>query len=158
MQLKSIRDISPEVSTAYGAAVQGAVMGGSDKFNDVLCMDVYPSTLWFETINQTLKELIPRNSQIPYVNSYNFFTNKNTQTSLAIDIYEGEGTTSKENRFLGTLAVTDIPMTPQGFLIIEVLFEIDENSTLTVSAKDKITKRRFKIKFHKKIGVYPKRK
>lgn len=146
-----IRGINPDESAAYGAAAQGAVLSGADHLSDVLLMDVNPNTLWFETIYKTLKELIPRNAHIPYVKPYTFSTAEDDQTSLAIDIYEGEETKSKENLLLGTLAVTDIPKFSRGFLKIEVLFEIDENSILTVSAKEKETDIKFKIKVHKKI-------
>lgn len=75
---------------------------------------------------------------------------------MAINIYEGEGTTSEENLFLGTIAVTNIPESSRGFLKIEVLFEIDANSILTVSAKEEVTDIKFNVKFHKKIrNLFP---
>lgn len=145
-------DISPDESAAYGAAVQGAVMSGADQFSDVLLMDVNPSTLWFETINKTLKELIPRNAHLPLVKSYIFVTAEDDQSSMAVDIYEGEGTTSKENLLLGTLGVSDIPKLSQAFLKFEVFFNIDENSILTVSAKEMETGIKIQIKINKKIA------
>lgn len=145
------RGISPDESAAYGAAVQGAVMSGADQFSDVLLMDVNPSTLWFETINKTLKELIPRNAHLPVEKSHIFVTAEDDQSSMAVDIYEGEGTTSKENLLLGTLGMVDIPKLSQAFLKVEVFFNIDENSILTVSAKEKETGIKIKIKINKKI-------
>lgn len=145
-------DISPDESAAYGAAVQGAVMSGADQFSDVLLMDVNPSTLWFETINKTLKELIPRNAHLPLVKSHIFVTAEDDQSSMAVDIYEGEGTTSKENLLLGTLGVSDIPKLSQAFLKVEVFFNIDENSILTVSAKEMETGIKIQIKINKKIA------
>lgn len=145
-------DISPDESAAYGAAVQGAVMSGADQFSDVLLIDVNPSTLWFETINKTLKELIPRNAHLPLVKSYIFVTAEDDQSSMAVDIYEGEGTTSKENLLLGTLGVSDIPKLSQAFLKVEVFFNIDENSILTVSAKEMETGIKIQIKINKKIA------
>lgn len=145
------RGISPDESAAYGAAVQGAVMSGADQFSDVLLMDVNPSTLWFETINKTLKELIPRNAHLPVEKSHIFVTAEDDQSSMAVDIYEGEGTTSKENLLLGTLGMVDIPKLSQAFLKVEVFFYIDENSILTVSAKEKETGIKIKIKINKKI-------
>lgn len=149
--LEPKRGISPDESAAYGAAVQGAVMSGADQFSDVLLMDVNPSTLWFETINKTLKELIPRNAHLPVEKSHIFVTAEDDQSSMAVDIYEGEGTTSKENLLLGTLGVVDIPKLSQAFLKVEVFFNIDENSILTVSAKEKETGIKIKIKINKKI-------
>lgn len=145
-------DISPDESAAYGAAVQGAVMSGADQFSDVLLMDVNPSTLWFETINKTLKELIPRNAHLPLEKSHIFVTAEDDQSSMAVDIYEGEGTTSKENLLLGTLGVSDIPKLSQAFLKVEVFFNIDENSILTVSAKEMETGIKIQIKINKKIA------
>lgn len=149
--LEPKRGISPDESAAYGAAVQGAVMSGADQFSDVLLMDVNPSPLWFETINKTLKELIPRNAHLPVVKSHIFVTAEDDQSSMAVDIYEGEGTTSKENLLLGTLGMVDIPKLSQAFLKVEVFFNIDENSILTVSAKEKETGIKIKIKINKKI-------
>lgn len=149
--LEPKRGISPDESAAYGAAVQGAVMSGADQFSDVLLMDVNPSTLWFETINKTLKELIPRNAHLPVEKSHIFVTAEDDQSSMAVDIYEGEGTTSKENLLLGTLGMVDIPKLSQAFLKVEVFFNIDENSILTVSAKEKETGIKIKIKINKKI-------
>eukprot|EP00105_Crassostrea_gigas_P032972 XP_011456187.1 PREDICTED: 78 kDa glucose-regulated protein [Crassostrea gigas] len=149
--LEPKRGISPDESAAYGAAVQGAVMSGADQFSDVLLMDVNPSTLWFETINKTLKELIPRNAHLPVEKSHIFVTAEDDQSSMAVDIYEGEGTTSKENLLLGTLGMVDIPKLSQAFLKVEVFFYIDENSILTVSAKEKETGIKIKIKINKKI-------
>lgn len=145
-------DISPDESAAYGAAVQGAVMSGADQFSDVLLIDVNPSTLWFETINKTLKELIPRNAHLPLEKSHIFVTAEDDQSSMAVDIYEGEGTTSKENLLLGTLGVSDIPKLSQAFLKVEVFFNIDENSILTVSAKEMETGIKIQIKINKKIA------
>lgn len=127
-------------------------MSGADQFSDVLLMDVNPSTLWFETINKTLKELIPRNAHLPLVKSYIFVTAEDDQSSMAVDIYEGEGTTSKENLLLGTLGVSDIPKLSQAFLKVEVFFNIDENSILTVSAKEMETGIKIQIKINKKIA------
>lgn len=144
-------DISSDELAAYGAAVQGAIMSGADQFNDVLLMDVYPSTLWLETINKKVNELIPRNADLPVVKSIIFVTAEDDQSSMAVDIYEGRGTTSKENLLLGTLGMVDIPKLSQAFLKVEVFFNIDENSILTVSAKEKETGIKIKIKINKKI-------
>lgn len=76
-------------------------MSGADQFSDVLLMDVNPSTLWFETINKTLKELIPRNAHLPVEKSHIFVTAEDDQSSMAVDIYEGEGTPSPWNTWHG---------------------------------------------------------
>lgn len=151
-----IRGINLGELAAYGAVAQGAMLSGADHLNNVLLVDVNPNTLWFETIYETLQELIPRNKHIPYVKRLTFSTAEDNQTRLAINIYEGEGTTSEENLFLGTIAVTNIPESSRGFLKIEVLFEIDANSILTVSAKEEVTDIKFNVKFHKKIrNLFP---
>lgn len=140
-------DISSDELAAYGAAVQGAIMSGADQFNDVLLVDVYPSTLWLETINKKLNKLIRRNAVLPVIKSHIF----DNQSSMAVDIYEGEGTTSKENLLLGTLGMVDRPKLSQAFLKVEVFFYIDDNSILTVSAMEKETGIKIKIKINKKI-------
>lgn len=148
------RGISLDESAAYGAAIQGAVLSGADQFSDVLLMDVNPNTIWFKTVSKTLKELIPRNVHMPYLKRHKCITAKDDQTSMGIDIYEEEGTTAKDNLFLGSLSVTDIPKLKTGSLIVEVLFEIDANSILTVYEQERDFN--LKIKVHKKIrGLFP---
>lgn len=71
-------------------------MSGADQFSDVLLMDVNPNTLWFETINKTLKELIPRNAHLPVEKSHIFVTAEDDQSSMTANIYEGEGIPEKK--------------------------------------------------------------
>jgi len=135
------RGINPDEAVAYGASVQGGILGGeqSEETKDILLIDVTPLTLGIETVGGVMTKVIPRGTVIPAKKSQVFTTYQDQQTTVSIKIFEGERALVKDNHLLGKFDLNGIPPAPKGVPQIEVTFEIDENSILTVSASDKGT-------------------
>lgn len=131
------RGVDPMECVAMGAAVQGAVLGGDMK--EVLLLDVTPLTLGIETLGGVSTPLIERNTTVPVSKSQVFSTASDNQTSVEIHILQGERPMANDNRTLGRFILDGIPPAPRGVPQVEVLFDIDANGILTVTAKDKAT-------------------
>ena len=131
------RDVNPDEAVALGAAIQGGVLAGDVK--DVLLLDVTPLSLGIETLGGVMTKLIDKNTTIPANAEQVFSTADDNQTAVTIHVLQGQRERSGDNKSLGRFDLADIPPAPRGLPQIEVIFDIDANGILNVSAKDKAT-------------------
>lgn len=129
------RGIDPMEAVAKGAAIQAGVLGGEVK--DILLLDVTPLTLGIETMGGIRTPLIDRNTTVPTSKSQVFSTAADNQTSVEINVLQGEREFAADNKTLGKFILDGIPPAPRGIPQVEVTFDIDANGILTVKAKDK---------------------
>lgn len=134
---KPLQGVNPDEVVAIGAAVQGGVLAGDVK--DVLLLDVTPLSLGLETLGGVSTKLIERNTTIPTSKSQVFSTAADSQTSVEINVLQGEREMANDNKSLGRFILDGIPPAPRGVPQIEVSFNIDANGIVNVSAKDKAT-------------------
>ncbi len=129
------RSINPDEVVAIGAAVQAGIFQGDVK--DVLLLDVTPLSLGIETLGGVSTKLIERNMTIPTSKTQIFSTAADNQTSVEINIVQGEREMAVDNKSLGRFILDGIPPSPRGLPQVEVTFDIDANGILSVKAKDK---------------------
>jgi molecular chaperone DnaK len=131
------KSVNPDEAVAIGAAIQGAVLSG--EVMDVLLLDVTPLSLGIETLGGVFTRLINRNTTIPTKKSQIFSTAADFQTAVEIKVFQGERELVRDNKLLGNFQLVGIPPAHRGVPQIEVTFDIDADSIVHVSAKDKAT-------------------
>ena len=141
---KANKSVNPDEVVALGAAIQGGVLTGN--ITDILLLDVTPLSLGLETMGNVMTKLIESNTTIPTRKSETFSTAADNQSSVEIHVLQGERTMAKDNRSLGRFHLDGIMPAPRGIPQIEVVFDIDANGILLVSAKDKATGKENKIR------------
>ena len=132
------KNVNPDEAVAVGAAIQAAILAGTEgaKDKDVVLVDVTPLTLGVEVKGGILEPIIPRNTTIPVKKSKVFTTAEDGQTSVEVRVYQGERAMARDNIFLGSFQLVGIPPAPRGVPQIEVTFDIDSDGIVHVSAKD----------------------
>ena len=145
------KGVNPDEVVAIGAAIQGAVLTGEVK--DVLLLDVTPLSLGIETMGGVMTRLIESNTTIPTKKSEVFSTASDNQPSVEIHILQGERPMAKDNRTIGRFHLDGIPPAPRGVPQVEVIFDIDANGILHVTAKDKATGKSQNIRIEASSGL-----
>ena len=148
---KPNRSVNPDEVVAIGAAIQGGVLTGEVK--DVLLLDVTPLSLGIETMGGVMTKLIEANTTIPKKASQVFSTAADNQTSVDINILQGERPMANQNRSIGRFNLDGIPAMRRGEPQIEVTFNIDANGVLSVSAKEMKTGKEQSIRIEASTGL-----
>jgi molecular chaperone DnaK len=128
------KGVNPDEVVAIGAAIQAGVLGGEVK--DILLLDVTPLTLSIETLGGISTPLINRNTTIPTRESQVFSTASDSQTSVEINVLQGERPMAADNKSLGKFMLDGIPASPRGVPQIEVTFDINASGILEVTASE----------------------
>jgi len=153
------KSINPEKVVAMGAAIQGEILrvkeeGGSEEdIKSVLLLDVLPLSLGMETLGKVHTIMIDKNTTIPTSKTQIFSTAIDNQTTVEINILQGERPMANDNRSLGKFVLTNLPPSPRGVPQIEVIFDIDSNGILSVTAKDNASGKSQSIKIEGSIGL-----
>ncbi len=150
-QKKPSKGVNPDEVVAIGASIQGGVLTGEVK--DVLLLDVTPLSLGIETMGSVMTKLIDANTTIPTQKSQVFSTAADNQPAVDIHVLQGERPMANDNKSIGRFQLDNIPPARRGEPQIEVVFDIDVNGILKVTAKDKATGKEQHIKIEASSGL-----
>ncbi len=139
LRVEPNQNVNPDEVVAIGAAIQAGILGGQLK--DILLLDVTPVSIGLETIGGLMKKIITRNTTIPVRRTDIFSTSEDNQTSVEINVVQGERELASGNRSLGRFKLMGIPPSPRGIPQVQVSFDIDANGILQVTAMDRTTGR-----------------
>lgn len=145
------KSINPDEVVALGAAIQGGIIKGDVK--DILLLDVIPLSLGIETMGGIATKLIEKNTTIPTSRSQIFSTAADNQTSVEINIVQGERSMAKDNKSLGRFMLDGVPPSPRGMPQVEVTFDVDANGILNVKAKEKTSGKEQSIRIEARSGL-----
>lgn len=152
--------INPEEVVAMGAAIQAEILKAKEEgrapegdIKSVLLLDVLPLSFGIETLGGINTIMIQKNTTIPTSKSQTYSTAADNQTSVEINVLQGERTMANDNRSIGRFILDGVPPAPRGLPQIEVAFDIDASGILTVTAKDKASNKTQSIKIEGSIGL-----
>ncbi len=145
------KGVNPDEVVALGAAIQGGVLAGD--VTDVLLIDVTPLSLGIETMGGVFTKLIDANTTIPTKKSETFSTAADNQPSVEIHVLQGERAMANDNRTIGKFHLDGLPPARRGIPQIEVIFDIDANGIINVSAVDKATNKQQSIRIESSSGL-----
>jgi len=150
---KPNKSVNPDEAVSIGAAIQGGVLKGDVK--DILLLDVTPLSLGIETMGGVFTRLIQKNTTVPTTKNQMFSTALDGQTQVEIKVIQGEREMASDNKLLGQFQLFGIPPAPKGVPQIEVIFDIDANGIVNVSAIDKGTGKQQQIRIQSSGGLTP---
>lgn len=145
------KSVNPDEVVALGAAIQAGILQGD--VQDITLVDVIPLSLGIETMGGVSTKLIEKNTHIPTKRDQVFSTAADNQTSVEIHITQGERPMAADNKSLGRFILDGIPPSPRGMPQIEVIFDVDSNGVLNVTAKDKTTGKEQSIRIEASSGL-----
>ena len=154
------KSINPEEVVALGAAIQAEIIKASQEgrtpegdIKSVLLLDVLPLSMGIETLGGINTQMVAKNTTIPTAKTQIFSTAADNQTSVEINVLQGERPMAQDNRSIGRFILAGVPPAPRGLPQVEVAFDIDANGILTVTAKDKATGKSQSIRIEGSIGL-----
>ncbi len=147
------KSVNPDEVVALGAAIQAGIFQGD--VHDITLVDVIPLSLGIETMGGVATKLIEKNTHIPTKREQIFSTAADSQTSVEIHITQGERPMASDNKSLGRFILDGIPPAPRGVPQVEVIFDVDSNGVLKVTAKDKSTNKEQTIRIEAASSLTP---
>ncbi len=145
------KGVNPDEVVSIGAAIQGGIIAGD--VQDVVLLDVTPLSLGIETEGGVMTKLVERNTTIPVTKDQVFSTAADNQTAVTVRVFQGERQMANDNRLLGQFNLEELPPAPRGVPQIKVVFDIDVNGILNVSAKDVATGKETSVRIEQSSGL-----